>query len=293
MLAFPLLVPLTIINALCVSVPISLLSTALTEAMRLTSTSLYTASGINVGFGTTSPNAKLEVYVTRTSSTNATAIILNDNVTGAQTNGVYKSIQSLSNAGASKSEIRFLESDGTNNNTSIAFATASTAGGITERMRVLNTGNVLCLAGGNTTATGTGIAFPSSQNTSSDPNTLDDYEEGTWTATLTASVTPPTIPVTVTGAYTKIGRQVTVTCSFLNRSMAGSVGNVQISGLPFVVGADDCHGICGNNSLSSASLMVTAFAGTSILSIRSQDTTVYTPTVAGSIYVLTTVTYFV
>jgi hypothetical protein len=37
-----------------------------TEAMRLTSTSLYTASGINVGFGTSSPSAKLSV---RTSGT--------------------------------------------------------------------------------------------------------------------------------------------------------------------------------------------------------------------------------
>jgi hypothetical protein len=35
---------------------------AFSELMRLTSTSLYTASGINVGIGTSSPNAKLEAY---------------------------------------------------------------------------------------------------------------------------------------------------------------------------------------------------------------------------------------
>ena len=122
---------------------------------------------------------------------------------------------------------------------------------------------------------------------------LDDYEEGTWTATLTASVTPPTIPVTVTGTYTKTGRAVTVTCSFLAVSLAGSSGDVQITGLPFTVGSQDCHGVCGNNSLSVSSLMCTAVSGAVRLDIRSLDTTVFTPTVAGAVYVLTTVTYFV
>ena len=175
---------------------------------------------------------------------------------------------------------------------SLALQTANTTALTISSGQVITASGSIGI-GGTTPSSGTGIAFPATQSASSDANTLDDYEEGTWTATLTASVTPPTIPVTITGTYTKIGRQVTVTCSFLNRSMAGSLGNVQISGLPFVVGAEDCQGICGNNSLSSASLMATSFAGTSILSIRSQDTTVYTPTVAGSIYVLTTVTYFV
>ena len=96
----------------------------------------------NVGIGTTNPQAQLHVNTTRTSSTNATSFILSDNVTGIQTDGVYKSIRSTSNNGSSISEIRFIETDGTNNNTAIAFATQSTAGGLTERLRVHRDGNV-------------------------------------------------------------------------------------------------------------------------------------------------------
>ena len=95
-----------------------------------------------VGLGTSSPLTPLQVAVTRTSSTNATSITLSDNVTGIQTNGLYKSIRSTSNGGSSISEIRFLETDGTNNNTSIGFATAPTAGTLLERMRINQNGYV-------------------------------------------------------------------------------------------------------------------------------------------------------
>jgi hypothetical protein len=99
------------------------------------------ASG-NMGIGTASPGARLEVLMTRTSSTSGVALYLNDNVSSPQTDGVYKSIRSGSNGGVSVSEIRFLETDGTNNNTGIAFATQSTASALTERMRINTNGNV-------------------------------------------------------------------------------------------------------------------------------------------------------
>jgi len=192
----------------------------------------------NVGIGTPNPSAKLEVFTARTSSTNAISIILSDSVTGAQTNGVYKSIQSISNNGASKSEIRFLETDGSNNNTAIAFATANSAGGgVIERMRVLNTGNVLCLAGGNTGANGTGIAFPASQDPSSNANTLDDYEEGTWTPVLTNGANNAGGYYYQFGGYIKVGRLVTINCTISVASVGSmTTGEVYITGLPFTSG---------------------------------------------------------
>jgi hypothetical protein len=56
-------------------------------------------------------------------------------------------------------------------------------------------------------SSGIGIAFPATQSASSDANTLDDYEEGTWSPTLTTGFTSPTYSVQ-RGTYTKIGRQV-------------------------------------------------------------------------------------
>jgi hypothetical protein len=96
------------------------------------------------------------------------------------------------------------------------------------------TGQTFVLQGGNSSA-GIGIAFPATQAASSDANTLDDYEEGTWTPTLRGSSTAGSYTISVSSAnYTKIGRQVTVSCQF-NTTAVGSAGTgyAQITGLPF------------------------------------------------------------
>lgn len=49
-----------------------------------------------------------------------------------------------------------------------------------------------------------GIKFPASVYSSSDANTLDDYEEGTWTPSVATGITSPTY-TTQSGYYTKIG----------------------------------------------------------------------------------------
>jgi len=107
----------------------------------------------------------------------------------------------------------------------LAFYTSDT-----ERMR-LNTTGALVLAGGSTSASGIGIAFPATQSASSDANTLDDYEEGTWTPTLTNATTYGSGN---SGRYIKIGKQV-----FINGNLDVSVYNntgsttVNIGGFPF------------------------------------------------------------
>lgn len=79
--------------------------------------------------------------------------------------------------------------------------------GATERLR-LNTSGTVILQGGSTSATGVGITFPASQSASTDANTLDDYEEGTFTPAIAAGGLTPTVGGC---RYTKIGNVVTAT----------------------------------------------------------------------------------
>ena len=85
------------------------------------------------------------------------------------------------------------------------------------------------------TMTGTnGITFTAAQTASSDANTLDDYEEGTWTPTYGGTSSNPTVTYqTQTGTYTKVGRQVTLICEINATSASGGSGNLTIGGFPF------------------------------------------------------------
>jgi hypothetical protein len=104
-----------------------------------------------------------------------------------------------------------------------------TTGG-TERARFNSTG-ALVLAGGTTTANGIGITFPATQSASTDANTLDDYEEGTWTPVIKLGTTTQTV-TSSSGRYTKIGRQVTVYAEIYGITKSGT-GNLTVTGLPF------------------------------------------------------------
>jgi len=99
----------------------------------------------------------------------------------------------------------------------------------------LTANGILALRNAGTSATGVGITFPSTQSASSDANTLDDYEEGTFTATMsTSSSGSVTIDTSFrTGFYTKIGRQVSILGQFKVASVSSPTGELYINGLPF------------------------------------------------------------
>jgi hypothetical protein len=102
-----------------------------------------------------------------------------------------------------------------------------------ERGRFSATG-ALVLQGGDTTANGIGITFPATQSASSNANTLDDYEEGTWTPNYSATGATITYAYRV-GFYTKIGNKVFVELFLRTSSVSGGSGDVQITGLPFPI----------------------------------------------------------
>ena len=82
-----------------------------------------------------------------------------------------------------------------------------------------------------------GIQFPATQVPSGNPNMLDDYEEGSWTPTITF-LTPGDLNVvysTRLGTYTKVGGRVmleqSVVCTTFTYTTAS--GQLQILGHPF------------------------------------------------------------
>jgi hypothetical protein len=79
---------------------------------------------------------------------------------------------------------------------------------------------------------GKGVVLGATSNV--DANTLDDYEEGTWTAVITDDTNDATMTNT-TCLYTKIGRLVTVSGSISCSSLGSVSGDIRIKTLPFTV----------------------------------------------------------
>jgi len=112
------------------------------------------------------------------------------------------------------------------------------------------TAQTFALQGG-TLSSGTGIAFPATQSASTDANTLDDYEEGTWTPTMTASGVSGVTYARQAGRYTKVGNAVSIMFTAdLSSKGTGGFDQIAISGLPFTPGN------YGANLLANYSILV-------------------------------------
>jgi len=122
--------------------------------------------------------------------------------------------------------------------------------------------------GGATPSTsGSGVTFPATASASSDANTLDDYEEGTWSPIITDGTNDATMDGgRNTGGYTKIGNLVTV-CGYIGTTSLGSVsGSISMKGLPFTVASGNSnYSSCalghGENLAISANQVVCGFVG--------------------------------
>jgi hypothetical protein len=95
----------------------------------------------------------------------------------------------------------------------------------------LSTGNLVI------GTSGKGIDFSATSGTGTS-ELLDDYEEGTFTATLTPTTGSITLLSNVNDcSYTKIGRQVTVTGLIIVQSVSSPTGGLSLN-LPFAIGND-------------------------------------------------------
>lgn len=104
--------------------------------------------------------------------------------------------------------------------------------GVTTNSGTLISASTIGVGGATPSTSGAGITFPATQSASSDANTLDDYEEGSWTPTL-GGFSSVTYDYRL-GTYIKIGRMVYVFWDFQVSSRTGSFNDV-ITGLPFTV----------------------------------------------------------
>jgi len=69
-------------------------------------------------------------------------------------------------------------------------------------------------------------------------NALDDYEEGTFTATLYGTTTGSGTNVTTTGSYIKVGSHVTIGAYFQNVNLSSMSGSMNIGGIPFTTNGE-------------------------------------------------------
>ena len=124
---------------------------------------------------------------------------------------------------------------------------------------------------GATAAGAGGIAFPATAVAVADVNTLDDYEEGTFTPVLSFDGGTTGITYAIqSGSYTKIGNRVEWSCYITLTSKGSSTGAAGISGVPFASANSD-------NAYASVSVRASVVTYTGmIMAIHAKNTATVT-----------------
>ena len=202
-----------------------------TEFTATASQTTFTPPSYNVGFINVYLNGVLLGSADYT-ATNGTTVVL---ATGASAGNILTvesfRIESVSNAipnaaGAVTSS---------NIQTSVALTTPTLSTPTITGQATIPTINL----------TGGQIVFPATASLSSNANTLDDYEEGTWTPVLvpgSGSITTQT----GTGTYQKVGNMVYVTGKIVVSNVGTAAGGGQVSGLPYTNSA--AYSGCGSEA---------------------------------------------
>jgi len=99
-------------------------------------------------------------------------------------------------------------------------------------------------------------------------NYLDDYEEGTWTPTVSQG----TVSLGSNNIYVKVGKLVTVWCQLSTFSNRTSSDQITISGLPFTGETGFCHGgVFGQYCDTDAQSVYMIGSGLSIRLVRNDS----------------------
>ena len=208
------------------------------EAMRISSASF-------LGIGTANPSSKLHVR----SDADALTVIeqIQNRNAGASAGGVIAFINSSNDLVDNRyAYIGAVTSGAAQNGNILVFATNPNGGAPIERMRIDNagattvTGTLKVTTGaavGNATPGTGGLAFPATAVAVADANTLDDYEEGSWTPVVTFTGGNGDLTTAeALGVYTKIGRLVQITFN-VDFTETTALTNLTITGVPFASAA--------------------------------------------------------
>lgn len=104
--------------------------------------------------------------------------------------------------------------------------------GITTNSGTVISASTIGVGGATPSTSGAGITFPATQSASTDANTLDDYEEGTFTPIMSPTSGSWTTS-SKTGQYVKVGRTVTVFMSLTITTVGTGSGYIDIGNFPF------------------------------------------------------------
>lgn len=222
------------------------------NANSLAGSANLTFDGANLGVGVASTGGS-KVYISGgslASSPSASGIGISGNLTSGrlvtQGSGQLQSIHSFFDSssleisqGSTGTQTGIVINGGsaTNNPSTLQFFTS-----LVEQIRIDSSGNVtlqknISVGGASPTTSGTGITFPAAQSASTDANTLDDYEEGTWTPTIAfgGNSVGVTYNAATAARYTKIGRFVLLNGYILLTNKGSSTGIATIGNLPFAI----------------------------------------------------------
>jgi hypothetical protein len=139
------------------------------------------------------------------------------------------------------------------------------------------------------------ITFPATQVASAGANTLDDYEEGTWTPVLQFGTNTQTIS-SVLATYVKVGKSVTINMKISWTAKSGS-GRVYITGLPFAKEAGGTVAVLAGCSVGSVTTGAAIFynidGGGTILNFAEQAGDIDSASLASAGSLFCSGTYFV
>lgn len=177
----------------------------------------FDSSG-NLGIGTSSPGAKLDV----------SGAVRGQQVIATTANPGHAASRALLTYGSNTAS---LWSYGADSSTlgSISFETRSSNGSLGNTITLFNQYGIGLVSA--VPSSGIGITFPATQSASTNANTLDDYEEGTWTPSFSVTSGSATY-TTQNGTYTKIGNTVTVVFH-IAVNVSSSLVSGGLAGLPF------------------------------------------------------------